>query len=966
MKIIMILLTGLTLSISAFSQSAIKGKIQDSTARTGLSGATIQVRNTSFSKSTVSALSGEFSIAEIPNGSYKLTVTFVGFDNYEKTITVQGKDIDLGNIELGKSGKTLTEVVIKATTPPTQQKGDTVQFNANQFKVNPDANVEDLVKKMPGIQIENGEVKAQGETVRKVTIDGREFFGDDATAALRNLPAEVVDKIQVFDRLSDQAQLTGVDDGNSVKAINVVTREDRRNGQFGRVYAGYGTDDRYQAGGAVNFFNKNRRISVVGLFNNINQQNFSSSDMLGLSGGNSGRGGGMGRGGSGNFQTGQQNGITKTNALGLNYSDLWGKKLETSGSYFFNNNTNDRSQRTNREQFNTNVPNSFYSENAESINTSTSHRFNMRMQYKIDSQKSLIISPSLSYQENDIRSYTSGEQTNLDGTVTSRTVDPNRVKGNGYNFNNYIFYRQALGKTRRSFGIGLTTGFSNRNSTREQQTISTFFKALTPEYDSTFQQSLSETRSQNYSANLEYSEPIGKKGSLQFGYNPGFSKNEADTRAYQFDDNAGKYSILDTSLSNVFTNNVTTQRGGVNYRVGDRQRMFAIGVDLQNTELDNDQTYPAKGNLKKSFSNILPNAMFRGKIGEKSNLMMFYRASTSTPSVNQLQNVININNVLFPTTGNPNLDQSYSNTLSTRYTYSDSRKGNSFFFNLFATNTMDYVTNATFTATSDSVLTPTFTLKQGSRLSKPVNLDGYWNLRTFATYSFPFKSIKSNLTFNGGYNYVKTPGLINNILNETRNSTFSGGIILASNISEYVDFNINYNASRSIVKNDLQQNLNNKYFSQSAGVRLNLLSKSGWYIDNELNNMLYRGLTAEFNQDYWLWNAAIGKKFLKDQKGDLRLSVFDLLKQNRSISRTVSSDGIEDNWTQVLQQYFMLTFSYRLRNFGKAPAPAERRMQRPMNPMTPGGPIAPGGQRGDGGPGGGPSMPIAYGDSTME
>ena len=146
--------------------------------------------------------------------------------------------------------------------------------------------------------------------------------------------------LEANDFFVNQAQLTGVDDGNSVKAINVVTREDRRNGQFGRVYAGYGTDDRYQAGGAVNFFNKNRRISVVGLFNNINQQNFSSSDMLGLSGGNSGRGGGMGRGGSGNFQTGQQNGITKTNALGLNYSDLWGKKLETSGSYFFNNNTN--------------------------------------------------------------------------------------------------------------------------------------------------------------------------------------------------------------------------------------------------------------------------------------------------------------------------------------------------------------------------------------------------------------------------------------------------------------------------------------------------------------------------------------------------------------------------------------------------------------------------------------------------
>ena len=943
--------------MASFGQHQLKGRIEDSSAKTPLAGATVNLRNRTLSKDMVTDKNGSFSFSDIPDGPYRLTVTFIGYDAYSRQINLQGSTIDLGTILLGKAGKTLSEVVVKATTPPTQQKGDTVMFNASQFKVNPDANVEDLVKKMPGIQIENGEVKAQGETVRKVTIDGREFFGDDATAALRNLPAEVVDKIQVFDRLSDQAQLTGVDDGNSVKAINVVTREDRRNGQFGRLYAGYGTDDRYQAGGAVNFFNKNRRISVVGLFNNINQQNFSSADMLGLSGGNSGRGGGMGRGG-GNFQTSQQNGITKTNAMGLNYSDLWGKSFESSGSYFFNNNNNERSEISNREQFNTNGPNTFYKEISESESNNTNHRFNMRMQYRIDSQKMLIITPSLNYQENESSSLSLGEQTNLDGTVTSSIVDPSRVKGNGYNFNNNIFYRQAFGKTRRSFGIGINTGISNRNTTREQQTISTYYKGMVPEYDSTFQQQLSETRNYNLGANLEYSEPIGKKGSLQFRYNPGFSRNEADTRAYRFDGNENKYSILDTSLSNVFTNRVTTQRGGINYRVGDRNKMLAFGVDAQNTSLDNDQTYPQNGNMKKSFSNLLPNAMLRAKIGQKSNIRLFYRASTNTPSVNQLQNVININNTLFPTTGNPNLDQTYTHTLSSRYTFSDSRKGNSFFLNLFANNTSDFITNATYTVTQDSALTPTYTLKPGSRLSKPVNLDGYWNLRSYATYSFPFKAIKSNITFNAGYNFVRTPGLINNIENLTRNSSLSGGIILASNISEYVDFNINYNASSNRVKNDLQQNLNDRYFSQAAGARLSLLSKNGWFIDNDLTNMMYRGLADEFNQDYWLWNVGGGKKFLKEQKGELRLTVFDLLKQNRSIIRTVTDNYIEDNQTKVLTQYFMLTFSYRLKNFGKAPAPQQER--RRQGPWGPGGPGAPGGPGGPGGAGAseGPAAPV--------
>ncbi len=240
----MILLGIILLQTAVFAQFNIVGKVKDDLTGNGLSGATVQLKNNSISRTAISAKTGEFTLAEIPAGTYNLTISFVGYGILEKNITVQGKNLDLGQIGLKKEEKSLDEVVIKAKTPPTQQKGDTLQFNASQFKVNPDANVEDLVKKMPGIAVENGVLKAQGENVRKLTLDGKEFFGDDATAALRNLPAEIVDKIQVFDRLSDQAQLTGFDDGNGYKAINITTREDKRNGQFGRVYAGYGTQDR--------------------------------------------------------------------------------------------------------------------------------------------------------------------------------------------------------------------------------------------------------------------------------------------------------------------------------------------------------------------------------------------------------------------------------------------------------------------------------------------------------------------------------------------------------------------------------------------------------------------------------------------------------------------------------------------------------------------------------------------------
>src|SRR6185436_167842 len=227
-----------------------------------------------------------------------------GYENYRQFIVLNDSipNADLGNVLVPKKTTEISGVTVVSKTPPVQQKGDTAQYNASQYKVNPDATTEDLVKKMPGITVDkDGTVTAQGEQVRKITIDGRDFFGDDATAALRNLPSEVVDKIQVFDRLSDQAQFTGFDDGNSVKAINIITKSGIRNGQFGRIYAGIGTNQRYTAGGNTSFFKGDRRISIVANFNNINQQNFASQDLLGVtsSGNNRGGGGNFGGGGRG-------------------------------------------------------------------------------------------------------------------------------------------------------------------------------------------------------------------------------------------------------------------------------------------------------------------------------------------------------------------------------------------------------------------------------------------------------------------------------------------------------------------------------------------------------------------------------------------------------------------------------------------------------------------------------------------
>jgi hypothetical protein len=283
-------------------------------------------------------------------------------------------------------------------------------------------------------------------------------------------------------------------------------------------------------------------------------------------------------------------------------------------------------------------------------------------------------------------------------------------------------------------------------------------------------------------------------------------------------------------------------------------------------------------------------------------------------------------------TGNPKLDQQYTHILSGRYTYTNTQKGQSFFANVFVQRANDYVANATYTAATDSLLAPGIVLYKGSQITKPVNLDGYWSFRSFFTYGQPIKFIKSNVNLNAGFTYSKVPGLVNNVSTVSNTYTYSTGIVIASNISERIDFNVSYNANFNTVKNTVQPQLNQNYITQSAGVQVNLLSKSGWFLQNDISNQTYSGLSEGFNQSFWLWNAGVGKKFLKDRRGELKLTVFDLLKQNQSITRTVGDSYVQDVQNLVLKQYFMMTFTYSLKNFGKAKASnnQDRRDRMPM------------------------------------
>lgn len=937
------LISGLLLMLSGFSMKAqfadLRGTLQDDQDRQPVKGATIslfRLPDSSAAGKTVSGNTGRFVFSGLQPGDYYIQAAALDFQVITRTLTLKAGDNQAGTLRMLRSGAVLDTVLVVAKTPPVAQKGDTVQYNASQYKVNPDASAEELVKKMPGITVDkSGSVTAQGEQVRRVTVDGREFFGEDATAALRNLPAEVIDKIQVFDRLSDQAQFTGFDDGNSTKAINIVTKSGSRNGQFGRVYAGYGTDDRYAAGGNVSFFKGDRRLSIAGLFNNINQQNFSNDDLLGVTtsgsgggsrGGNRGGGGSRGGGAVGstsNFTVGQQSGINATNSIGLNFSDKWGKKVDMAASYFFNNSNTNNDQLSSVKYFLQNSADQFYDETSLSDADNFNHRFNMRLEYRVDSFNSFLFTPTLSMQDNSSIRLLDGLRYFTAADLLSRTANSTRNNTAGFNSNNNLLYRHSFPKRGRTLSVNLGFAINRRDGDVFVESANTFYS--TAVLNDTLQQFNNQlVKGNTWSANVTFTEPVGKQGQLQLSYAPSYNRNRSNQEVNQLDPLTDKYSLFDTALSSRFDNTVFTQDAGITYRLGNRDNMFAAGISFRNTALGSEQLFPLAATVDKTFRNWLPNLMWRKKFSARSNIRIMYRANTNAPSVTQLQDVINNTNPLFLTTGNPNLQQQTSHILSARYTFTNTAKGRSFFANVFLQQMNNYISNATFIALRDSLLSNDIILYKGAQLTKPVNLNGYFSLRSLVTYAMPVKPLKSNINFNAGFNYVKTPGLLNGISSFTNNYTYTGGVVLASNISEFVDFNLSYNVNWNVAANAVQPQNNNRFILQNAGVQLNLLSKKGWFLQQDLTRQSFSGLSGGFNQNYWLWNMGAGKKFLKKQAGELKLSVFDLLSQNRSIARNVTESYIEDLRSVVLTRYFMLTFSYRLRNFGKAPAAGNR------------------------------------------
>lgn len=941
MKISLLFFLIILAQISIFSQNySISGQVADSTTKKLLGKANIILTHLPDSKVTgiIADNDGKFRIDNIVKGKYLLTVSYLGYKSYKRNIEID-RTMEMPRILLKPEGIIMHEVKITGQTSGVTINNDTTEYSADAFKVNKDAVAEDLLEKMPGITVQDDKVQAHGEDVTNVLVDGKMYFGSDPNAAIKNIPAEIIEKIQVFDQQSDQSKFTGFDDGNTTKTINIVTKLRVKQGTFGKLYAGYGDQDKYSAGGNYNLFNNDQRISLLTQFNNVNVQNFSSEDLLGVmsssgQGGRRGMGGGAGgrRGGGGNtsggntgFGTGQGGpgganasnflvsqiaGINTTKAFGLNYTDKWGENFDVNGSYFFNLTNNNANSSSNRDYFLTSSTAQSYNQNTASGTKNINHRLNFRMNYQIDTSNSIMFHPIFSAQQNN------GTSINLANTFSglsplSTTTSSFSTNLTGINSSNELLFRHKFDTPERTISLDFN-GSYNKNSGDNKLYAEDLYFNNAISSDTLNQVSDLLKQGLGASSSIVYTEPFTDYGMLQFNARYNYSEDKSDKTTF---DQLVSSSNVDTGLSNVYKKYYTTQSYGAGYRFRKESLSFALSVNYNISELRNRQTFPYSNEMERTFYSVMPSVMFQYKISNDVNLRFFYRTTNDDPSVDQLQSVLNNSNPTQLSIGNPSLAQDYKHTFNLRYMETGFEHPHSFFILLGGTFTENYIGNRTIIALKDTTVLNGIVLNKGSQLSVPVNLDGYISLRSLFTYGFPVELLKSNLNLSAGANYTRTPGIINGVMDKVNSFTYSGGLVISSNFSEKIDFTVSTTSSLNIVRDNVEAASNSNYFNQNSKIKLYLWIWEGFILQNEINHQYDNGLSSSYNRNIILWNMNIGKKFLKNDNAEIRFSVNDLLNKNTDIQHNITDTYTEDVRSNTLGRYYLLSFIYNMSAF---------------------------------------------------
>ncbi|WP_456438721.1 outer membrane beta-barrel protein [Psychroserpens sp.] len=902
-------------AFSSFSQSKsfeIKGKLISEDDKMPLESATVyleRVKDSSLVTYTISDKNGTFKIEDKTyDESLNLTVSYVGFQSYTREIQLDKAQIDLGTITL-KTANLLDEVVIKSRAPITIKK-DTLEFNVKSFKTKKDANVEDLLKQLPGVEVdEQGKITVNGKEVNKILVNGKPFFGDDPTITTRNLTKDIIEKIQVVDTKTKSEALTGEKGDQENKTINLTIKEENNKGVFGRIAAGTGagTDERYEFAGMLNRFDNDQRISILAGGNNTNSPGFSFGEISKMFG----RGGSSSYNSNGSFSIngrsfGGGQGITTSNNVGANYADVIRKKHDLSADYFYSGSSSENASSSQRE---TTLSDSrfFSNSNSNSLSETDSHSANIEYDIKIDSTFVINIEPSFRYSKTKTRSTRNDETLDEDRTLTNQSNVSSDVENLGKTFSNDITITKRFGDRGSFVRFGMENEIGSVNSDDFLNSTTDIF-GDTPELIERKQFTDGYNKSITFESQVKYRYPIlAKKLFLDFEYSYRKDKDENTQSTFDYDNSTNTYDQFNTALSTDFEYINEVQIPAIDLRYDDEKWYASIGADYVFRTLENKDLLRPEFNIKQDFEALQLSAYVNYKFSKKSSIYTGYRLRNRPPALRQLQAFEDVSNPLNTVIGNPNLQPTDNHRLYLGYNSYDFQKRSGVFFYM-SLNAQD----------NDVVSKTTIDPETLKRTTTYTNVNGNYRASFSTSYSKNLKidSLRTLKVRAGIWaNKSKTVNFNNDVQYASETTAFTPNIGLEFSWNKVFDFKPRYSVSFTNNTFDINAFEDREFLSHNLSVNSTAYFLKHFEWINDLRYNYNPNVADGFQKSAWFWNASLAYSMLED-KAAITLKVYDLLNQNTNARRSATQDFIEDSQSTVLQQYFMLSFSWKFNSLG--------------------------------------------------
>lgn len=911
---------------------SVRFRVADRATREAVIGAVAELRSRGDSSAaplyTASGSDGRGSFHRIPAGDYRLTISSLGYDSLHRNLRVAAAEVILDSLWLTPRAEAIDDVVIETPALRSSVHGDTLSYHAAAYKVAFGADAGSLLAKMPGLEIADGGIAAQGRNIRRVYVDGREFFGNDVLSAIRNIPADMIESIDIFNTQSDQSEFTGVDTGEGFTALNIVTRPDKRRGAFGRLYGAYGIPDKYIGGGNVNIFNQDRRITIIGLVNNVSRQNFSFEDILGTTEETNGSAANK------NFMVKPLDGISTVQALGVNYSDDWGSKAKIAASYFFNRTDNRNVSQTEKQSFTSTDKLVLYDDENTSQALNLNHRFNSRLDYKIAADHSLMMRTSFSVQDNDSRNELRSRTDNRFSEEEIRFVYRRRNFGDndsrGLNFSNQILYRYRLpGKTSQSLTLGVGGSYRGYEQLSQPRQY-TFRDPDDTACDTTAYSSRNISRTDRDQPGYQiygsasYTRSLTKRSRMSLEYRCSYAENSVERNTYVLTAENLFPTERNPKQSAEYGYSYLTHRVGATYQYRFRKTKVATTLYYQHDGFSGNYVIPYPTGTERAFDNLTYNAVAEIFINRNNTLKFNASGRTSNPRATDLQNIVNTTNRQNVVAGNPGLEPVYTHRLSGQYIRTNPERGRTF------TLSAEFAASPNTVADSLVIDTPAFiiddegtALGEGNQFVRPVNLAGYRNLRAQLNYGFPVRWLRSNLNLRAGISAGRLPSIINGVRNNLANRAYNLGAVLGSNISEAVDFRISYTGSYQESRSASQVcSIDNTYFNQQARAETTFVIRNRFVIRANADYDHYRGITDPFLEERLICNAMLGVKLFRNRLGEISVGVNDLLDQNRTtFRRAVTGTTLRYVTNLAVGRYVAFQLTYNLRVYKRTGIP---------------------------------------------